>query len=517
MGATQVRLAELLGGMSLACDVADGFPLEKVLRTVVLAVELGRRHGLADDLLRDVYYTSLLRYAGCTAFAHEEAHLYGAGDDIATRNVMSMADANDPLGVVKSVVLGVGREAALLPRARAVARLLGDGVAVRNHAHSQCEVSIRMATLVGVSAGVTRALADICERYDGKGMPHGRAGDALALAMRVSQVADITEIAHHRTGREGALQVLRRRSGGQLDPAIARTFLAEAPALFEAIEGQSVWDRYLDIEPRPHAAASGQRLDDVAGAFALFADLKSGYTLGHSPAVAELCARAAQAVNLPESERALLRRAALLHDLGRVGAPNRIWDKPGPLSPPEWERVRLHTYWTERILSQSEALRATAGLAAAAHERLTGQGYHRGLPAPALARAARILAAADAYHAMREPRPHRPALGAPAAEKALAAEVAAGTLDRAAVRAVLEAAGARPSSRAGSWPRGLSDREVEVLRLLARGRSNKEIGAALDISPRTAQHHVIHIYRKIEVSSRAAAALFATEQGLLDP
>jgi putative nucleotidyltransferase with HDIG domain len=516
MAKDQVRLAELLGGLSLACDVADGFPLEKVLRTVVLAVELGRRHGLATGSLRDIYYTALLRYAGCTAFSHEEAHRYGAGDDIGTRRVMAMADAADPLGLIRNVATGIGHGATLLARAGAVARLLADGQAARDHAHSQCEVSVRMATLVGVSSGVTSALQHICERFDGKGQPRKVAGEGLALAMRVAHVADVAEIAHHRDGRAAARELVRRRAGGQLDPGLARSFLREADQLFAAIESPTLWQLYLDCEPLPHAVASGGRLDDVARAFAQFADVKSGYTLGHSPAVAELAVRAAEALSVGEEDRALLRQAALLHDLGRVGTPNRIWDKPARLSSSEWEQVRMHTYWTERILCRAAPLQRAAGLAAAAHERLDGGGYHRALPGGSLSRLARVLAAADTYHALRELRPHRPAFSADAAADIVQAEIGAGRLDRQAAHAVLEAAGGG-SGRAppASWPKGLTDREVQVLQLLARGRTNKEIGSLLGISPRTAQHHVIHIYQKIGVESRAAAALFATDEGLL--
>jgi HD-GYP domain-containing protein (c-di-GMP phosphodiesterase class II) len=513
------RLAELLGGLSLACDLADGFPPEKVLRTCVLGVELARRHGLAAEVVRDVFYAGLLRYTGCTAFSHEEAHHYGAGDDIAVRRTMALADVADPVGTARLVIAGVAPSAGLLARGRAVARLLGDGVAIERHARAQCEVSVRLAALVGASAGVCAALTQICERFDGRGAPARAQGEALALAIRVHHVADVVEIAHHRGGREAALAVARRRAGGQLDPGLVATLTAEAAALFAALEGEgtaSCWDRFLEAEPRPHALAEGGRLDDVARAFALLADLKSGYMVGHSTGVAALVGRAAAALGLGEAEQAALQRAALLHDIGRVSAPNLVWDKPGKLSPPEWERARMHVYWTERILSQAPALRPLVPIAAAGHERLDGGGYHRGLPAAGLGRAARLLAAADAYHAMGEPRAHRPALAPAAAAAILREACAAGRLDREAVAAVLAAAGAAPA-RSPAWPRGLSDREVEVLRCLARGQSNKEIAATLGISPRTAQHHVIHIYGKLDVSSRAAAALFAAEHGLLAP
>ena len=517
MKAPDARLAELLGALSVACDVAFAFPLEKTMRTCVLAVELGRRHGLPNDTLHDIYYSTLLTYAGCTAFTHEVSRLTG-GDDIAVSNAMIFLDPGDPVDMIGQLVTKLGAGQGLAERARSVARMMLAGkTAGDQHAYSICDVATNLARLLGMSAGVRSALSEICERWDGKGSPRGKQGEALLLPMRFVNVAHIAEIAHHRAGRESAVEVVRKRAGGQFDPSIARTFTREADALFDAIERESLWEYFLEVEPEPHATANAARFDDVALAFARVADLKSVWTLGHSSGVAQLADAAAEALGLSDAEKRLLHRAALLHDLGRVGAPNRIWDKPGKLSASEWEVARMHAYWTERILSQSALLRDAAELASAAHERLDASGYHRAVPSALLSRPARILAAADAYHAMREPRAHRPPLDAKQAAEILVGEVAASRLDREVVTAVLDIVGAQSRPAPAAWPRGLTDREVEVLRLLARGRSNKEIASALEISPRTAQHHVMHIYRKIELNSRAGAALFATEHGLLDP
>ena len=516
MTGADTRLAELLGALSLACDVAFGFPPEKVMRSCILSVELGRRHGLAHQELRDVFYVSLLQYAGCTAFAHEEA-FYSAGDDIGMRNSLAHAISDPSPAAMSRFVRGVGRGAGVFARTRAVARLLLDASQTAyRHGHAMCEASVHLAGIVGMSGPVRTALAQICERWDGKGHPRRVEGEALALAMRVSHIGDYAEIAHHRDGRAAACALVKKQTGGQFDPALARTFLREADALLAAIEDGSVWDRFLAAEPVPHGRADADRIDDVARAFAEMADLKSVWTLGHSTGVAALADRAAVALSMDAEERRLLRCAAHLHDLGRLSAPNRIWDKPGPLSPSEWELVRLHTYWTERVLSRSPVLGDARHIACSAHERLDGAGYHRSAASAMLGGPARLLAAADMYHALCEPRPHRPAHAPAGAGELLLADVAAGRLDRDAAHAVLDAAGLARRRTRSAWPCGLTDREVEVLRLLSRGGTNKEIAASLGISPRTAQHHVIHIYQKIEVSSRAAAALFATENGLLD-
>src|SRR5882762_8306209 len=178
MNETRMRLAELLGGVSLASDLANGFPPGKVLRTVVLAVEVGRRAGIDAGTLRDAYYTTLLRFLGCTGFAHEEAHEFGAGDDIAVRSVMAMADVADPVGTVSAIVRGVGRGAPLLSRGAAVARLLHPDAA-RRHASAQCDTSERLASLVGLSPAVRHALHFVCERWDGRGFPEQAHGEEL--------------------------------------------------------------------------------------------------------------------------------------------------------------------------------------------------------------------------------------------------------------------------------------------------------------------------------------------------
>ena len=216
---------------------------------------------------------------------------------------------------------------------------------------------------------------------------------------------------------------------------------------------------------------------------------------------------------MPTRDRAALRAAALLHDIGRAGVSSAIWDRPGPLGPADWERVRLHAYWTDRVLRRCPGLADLADTAAGHHERLDGTGYHRGVRAPDLSIPARLLAAADVFAALTEQRPYRPAVAAADAARQLDEEVAAGRLDREASAAVVEAAGL-PRPRA-EWPCGLTDREVEVLRLAARGQSNRQIAQQLSVSERTVGHHLAHTYDKTGRRTRAGAAVFAMEHGLL--
>ncbi len=512
-----VRLLELLGGLSIAQDVVNGFPHGKVVRTALLAAELARAAGESEETARDALYTTLLRFLGCTGFAHEEASLYGAGDDRSVRNVMAFVDPADPAHALRTITERIGLGAPAAARAAGIARLLGDGVAPHLHANAQCDQSRHLAQWIGASERVVAALAFICERWDGRGEPANVAGESIALAMRLYHVADVAELALDRAGRDAVTTLVERRAGGALDPRLAAVLVRESERLLDLIEGPEVFERFLAAEPAPHAIADAETLDRVAEALGRFVDVKSVFTAGHSAGVASLAARAADELGLGAPATRSLARAAHLHDLGRVSVANRVWDRPSRLSIADMEQVRLHAYYTDRILARCGALRDEARLAAAAHERLDGRGYHRGVEGPSLPLAARVLAAADAAHAMSERRPHRAALAAPRVLDELRREVRGGGLDAAAVDAVAAVLGTKAAVRTSrrSGPRArLSDRELEVLRLVAAGKTNKEIAAILGLSPKTVQHHVAHVYEKIGVYSRAGATLYVIEHGL---
>ncbi len=306
------------------------------------------------------------------------------------------------------------------------------------------------------------------------------------------------------------MQAVRQRSGGMLDPSLVAHFTRRGTDWF----AEDAHDVVLEVEPRPHLTVPDARA--VAEVFGDLADLKSPYFVGHSRAVAGLAVGAAEQLRLPERTRTELAVAGLLHDVGRVAVSTSVWEKPGRLSPDEWEQVRLHAYHSERILAGSNELAHLAPLVGRHHERLDGTGYHRGCSQEDLSVPARILAAADTYRTLTELRPHRTAWAPEQARTRLLDRASRGVLDADAVQAVLAAAGHVSPVRAGQPPRGLSERELEVLRLVAKGYSNAEIASRLVISRRTAEHHVQHIYTKIGVSSRAAATLFAVEHRLLD-
>ncbi|MGH7128875.1 MAG: HD domain-containing phosphohydrolase, partial [Planctomycetaceae bacterium] len=348
---------------------------------------------------------------------------------------------------------------------------------------------------------------------DGKGFPGAVSSDEIPLALRIAHVARDACLQVTLGGVEHAAQVTRERAGGAFDPAIATMFADEAGDMMRFEHQGSIWDEVLAREPGPPLELRGEAINRALAAMGDFADLASPFLSGHSAGVTQLAAAAAQACQVGSGDAAALRRAALVHDVGRVAVPARIWQDPRPLSADDWERVRLHAYHSERILSRSAFLGTLARTATFHHERLDGSGYHRGATVASLSLSARLLAAADAYHAMTEPRAHRQPLPRDRAAQVLSQEARAGKLDAAAVAAVLEAAGHYVP--AIERPAGLTEREAQVIGLLARGLQTKQVARRLGISAKTADRHVQNAYAKIGVSTRAAAALFAMEHGLV--
>lgn len=507
----ETRLVELLAALSLATDLGMGQPMEFALRVASLAVDLGARLGLGTQDLADVYYLALVKHIGCTSDSLEFAEFNG-GDDIGFRRRAMLWPAAAKSHVVAEIVRHTGEDRPTPERARLVAGMMTGEKRPREVVAAHCEAGGRLAERLGLSQGVRRALMQEQERWDGRGLPDRVAGEGLAIAHRVVMVAHDAV----GTGEAGGdvLRTVRARSGRAYDPAVVEAF-EDAWEAFARAETADAWAKALAAEPGPPLTVAEASIEDVVLAIADFTDLKSPYLLGHSTGVAELAVGAARAMGMPEAEQVALRRAALLHDVGRIGVPNGIWDKPGPLSPGEMERVRLHPYYTERVLARSPALAGLAVAAGSHHENMDGSGYHRGVGAAQLGRASRLIRTADCLDAMLHDRPHRPALAPDAARRELKAEADAGRLDSQSVAAVLEASGGDRVRLRPSRASGLSEREIEVLRLMVHGMTNKQIAARLYLSPKTVGHHVEHIYTKIGVTSRAAAALFAMESGLV--
>lgn len=511
-----LRLAEVVGVLSLASDLAMGEPLEHGLRTTLIATRLAASMGLPDGQRTSVFYVALLHYAGCTADGQLDAKFFG--DEIAARPRMMAAMLGPRLGIIGTAFRVIHPGLPLSQRVGVLTRsAVGALEEFRRWATSHCEIAQLLGDRMGLSSEVRHSLGHLYERYDGKGLPGKLRGDGIPLVVRVMQVAQDAEIAWQYGGMAEASRVVSSRAGRGLDPAVAATFLGVANELGEGLDARTVWPDMLAAEPGERPTVPDGQLEHCLSAVADFADLKSFYTVGHSRGVAALAGAAASSWGLTPAEVTAARRAGLVHDLGRVSVSAGVWAKPGPLGRAEWEQVRLHAYHTERILDVVAPLRSLGRLAGLHHERCDGSGYHRAERSAQLPAVARVLAAADSYHAMTELRPHRAALSDAAAAAELRQEAAAGRLDAEAVSAVLSASGHGRDRASAVRTHGLSDREAQVLGLLARGWTTKQIARHLAISSKTCDHHIQHLYRKIGVATRAGATLFAVEHGLLTP
>jgi HD-GYP domain-containing protein (c-di-GMP phosphodiesterase class II) len=489
-----------------------GFPFEHGLHGTLMAMKLADLLDVDDVSASQTFYACLLMYSGCTTDAHVLTRVFGGGR---TKNITPVQ-----FGSAAQALAGVIR--ALPPpdtpphrRAYEVARRLVPAARTRKpHFTALCEVAEMMAKRLGLPASVHNLFVHLTERWDGKGVLKRAKGDEIPLPIRITQVA--RDAAYQRVvgGDEHAVEAIRERAGGAFDPAIAARFIEAAPDIMAVADvPESAWEATLAAEPRPWLTLEGEGVDGALAAIGDFADLASPHLSGHSSGVAALAASAARGYGFGPSDVSLMRRAAFVHDVGRIAIHPRIWLKPAALTVDEWEQVRLHPYHTERVLLRSPVLASLAEVACAHHERLDGTGYHRRLSMASLPASARLLAAADTFHAMREPRPHRDGLSPEEAASLLAAEARAGHQDSEAVAAVIEAAGqpAPPLDR----PAGLTEREAEVVGFLARGFQTKQVARRLGISVKTADRHIQNAYRKIGVSSRAAATLFAMEHGLV--
>ena len=513
--APPLRLAEAAGVLSLATDLAMGQPLEHGLRTAMLALRTAQAMGLPEEDQVTVFYTGLLHFAGCTAESEIDARFFG--DELAARPRMITVAHGSRLELVATAMRTAHQGSTPLARAAMMARAAFGGIAeFRKWAASHCDVARLLGTRMGLSGQVQLALRHLYERWDGNGMPGELRGTQVPLAVRLMQVAQDADVACQYGGIALASTTLARRAGSGLDPEAVRIFLSLGDRPYQGLDAPSSWDDVMAAEPGPQPAVAEQRLDACLSAIADFADLKSMWTTGHSRAVADLAERAGVLAGLAAPEVTTLRRAALVHDIGRVAVPVSVWAKPGPLTRGEHEQVRLHAYHSERVLDACPGLRPLARLAGSHGERCDGSGYHRGSRVGDLPAAAWLLAAADCYQAMREPRAHRPARSPRATADELHLQARAGKLPHEAVQAVLTAAGQPRRPVPQPRPAGLSDRECEVLGLIARGMATKQVARQLGISPKTCDHHIQRLYRKTGLSSRAGATLFALEHGLID-
>jgi HD-GYP domain-containing protein (c-di-GMP phosphodiesterase class II)/DNA-binding CsgD family transcriptional regulator len=474
------------------------------MRACLLATELASRAGLGPVRQGEVFYASLMRFSGCAATSHESAAAFG-GNDILVRSRGDLIDSARPMEALKFLAaLGSGVEKVrVLARAPRVAKIIEES------ARADCEVGADLTRRLQLPSAVCQAVLCAFERFDGKGSPAGLAGEEVSEAARFAAVGFAAVMFDAVGGVALAVETVARWSGRALDPSIAATFLEAPVELLAVSKPDDIWAAVVDVEPQPRRFFRDEaHLDEALAGFGDAADLKSPFFQGHSRGVA-LLARAASS-DVVGVDPEMIYRAGLVHDLGRVAVPTGVWERPGPLRPEEWELVRLHPYHSGRIVSRSPALEPLGVIVSRHHERVDGSGYPAGVRAGEMDATTRLLGAADVWRTLGEARPHRAALPPSEASRVIS-EL---PLDRDAVRAVIRAAGA-PRASFSPLPVDLTERELEVLRLLASGCTKRQIADRLFISHSTVHTHTVHIYAKCGVSTRAGLAMFAMRHGLV--
>lgn len=512
-GDSGVTLAEMLAAYSLATDLGLGQPMAHLLRSWRIASRLGAHVGLPDEEQASLFYVAMLSWVGCVADAPEVASFFG--DDIAFRADSYDADLGGMSGFRFFLShAGAGGAASRVKISSTI--LSTGGRRVIQGIQSHCLITSTLADRLGLDPAVSSAVRQFFARWDGRGVPDGVGGEDLSLWVRLFHLGDVAEVHYRHGGLDAALRVARDRRGKQFEPALVDAFCEIAGDVLPSLEDEYDVSALLADAPGLRRRLSDAELDEGLGALADFTDLRSPNRAGHSSGVAELAGVAAQRLGLPADDAAATRRAGFVHDIGLHGVPSPILDKPGSLSATEWERVRLSSYYTERVLARPAALARFGVIASYANERMDGSGYHRGVGGASIPMTARVLAAACAFRSLTEPRAERPPLSPRNAAAALREEARAGRLDADAADAVLAAAGAGGKRRVAG-PAGLTARELEVLVLIARGAATSEVADQLGVSRKTAATHVERIYLKTGASSRSAATLFALRNGLLDP
>jgi HD-GYP domain-containing protein (c-di-GMP phosphodiesterase class II) len=513
-----LTLGEFVATLALAQDNAFGQPLESQLRSCLLATWLCEAAGFTKDVRDTAYWVAQLRYVGCTGHAHEVATVFG--DEIAIRAQTLVHDAANPAEVMRDVITfaTAGRSQEQRDQIVKLIQQTAHEWAVHNFA-SGCEVADMLVRRLGLPDSVREALRFTFERWNGNGFPSGARGEAIPLPMRVVHLSHDMEAIGRIFSPARALEAARDRRDRTYDPALVDIFVGHGAEWFDKVAKLEPWDAVLKLEPEPRQMLDDEALDNALTVAADFIDLKSPYMNGHSRRCAELSVEASRSLGFPDDAITRLRRAALLHDFGTTAVPNSIWDKPGPLTRAEFDRVELHPMLTEQMLRRSEALAALNPVASAHHERCDGSGYHKRLRADTTDLGACVLAATEIYVGLTTDRADRAAFSPEDAAAELRRLAAQGALEHRASQAVLGAAGhgelkSATTSRPQN-PAGLSRREVDVLCLAARGLTTQQIGDKLFISAKTADHHIQHIYNKIGVSTRAAAALWAMQHAVV--
>lgn len=410
--ASSFRLADLLGALSYALDMTEGQPEGHCIRCCFIGTRVGEALGLGDAALKDLYFTLLLKDLGCSSNAARICELYLA-DDIAFKRDFKTVDGSLS-SALRFVFRKTGLESGLSERIRAIVNILQNGGEIsRNLIETRCHRGADIAARMRFSDAVQAGILSLDEHWDGSGRPEGLKGGRIPMISNIALLAQVADVFHTESGPAAALGEIRARSGNWFDPALVEAFAAaEAdPGFWSALGSDDLESRVFAMKPALGAEPVDEDyLDDIAAAFSDVIDAKSPFTADHSSRVTLYTDMIAEEMGLGPAHRRWLRRAALLHDLGKLGVSNQVLDKPGKPDAEEWASIRRHPARSEAILARVEAFADIAPVAAAHHERLDGKGYPYGLKGEAICLEARILTVADVFDALSAERPYRAAM-----------------------------------------------------------------------------------------------------------
>jgi len=505
------RIAEGFGVLALAADLATGRPRGSGLTAAIVAVELAKALGLTIQQQKDAYFLAAVRFIGCTITSHETG-MMSFGDDQGFAVATMLGDWSYRADLKAHLDRFIARDAPADERNKAfetICDILPEAALDFTAAH--CRQSYLLAKRLLDYPAVFECIPYYYALYDGKILPFG--GEDVPYLSRLVRVSEMAELIRRLEDAGKAKAVVEAKAGRELDPNISRVFLEHADEIFASASRTPEFEAFVAAEPGEPIVMTTKCRGVLAEIGADLTDQKSNYFQGHSRRVASLSASAAQILKLPTERIEQLRLAALVHDIGKSAISNRIWYKPTELSISERLEMEGHSYQTEFILSHGPPFSEWAHISSSAQERADGSGYHRRKELPDVA--CNILAAANEYDELTH---------GTASRKVLTAEESADLMNKAAadkkylptaVTAVLQAAGHKVKKAKEALPFGLTRREAQVLSRLAKSETTAEIAEALDISPKTADHHIQNIYDKTETRGRPAIALLAMEHGIV--
>jgi HD-GYP domain-containing protein (c-di-GMP phosphodiesterase class II) len=420
--AREIRLAELLSALCHALDMTEGQPEGHCVRCCWIGTQIGRDIGLGDTEIWELYYALLLKDLGCSSNAARICELY-LTDDLSFKHDFKQIDGSLPQAL-RFVLAHTGLRAGLAERFRAIIHIFRNGGEIaRELIETRCHRGADIARKMRFSESVALGIQNLDEHWDGSGKPTGARGEAIPIYSRIALMAQVVDVFHAANGAEAACREVRQRSGTWFDPRLSAAFhrVASEPRFWQTLCAADLEQAMFALEPARHVAVVDEDyLDDIAAAFAQVIDSKSPYTSGHSERVTLFTDMIAEAMGLSPERRRWLKRAALLHDIGKLGVSNTILDKAGKLDSEEWKAMQMHAVYTEAILSRIDAFQDLAAVAGAHHERLDGRGYPRGLRGSQILLETRIISTADVFDALTADRPYRPAMPVSKAMKIMA-------------------------------------------------------------------------------------------------